>query len=258
MKKIIISLLGILISTTAFAKQEGYGTRYFPGMEEFKTIRPVEHKKELNPDFKPVNLLQDSEKFSDIKMKLITKDDPEGKNLEWSLDLPFRYVFLSRFATMSRADNYKPVADVWGRNYDKLEITFIRADGRTMPPYYLYQNTIQVNGMTYVDNNKEIEDWVFSTVRNYKQLEFVNKALNIDNFKRCKDIGNLTHETEPEQCIFPDGTTFLNVNKEMKKDTIRTFNFDDCFNNKNPLISGFPRRCVAPGGHVYTEQPKVR
>lgn len=258
MKKIIVGLLAVLISTSAIADSKDYGTRYFPGMEEFPKVRPVEHKKELNPEFKPANLLQDSAEFSDIKLKLITKDDPEGKNLEWSLDLPFRYVFLTRFATMARADNYKIEEDVWGRDYDKLEITFVRADGKTMPPYFLYKNTITVNGIQYVDNSNQIEDWVFSTIRNYKQLEFVNRALRIDNFERCKDLGNLTHETSPEQCIFPDGTTFLNLNTEIKDDTIRTFNFDDCFANKNPLISGFPRRCIAPGGHVYIEQPKIR
>jgi hypothetical protein len=258
MKKIIITLASLVAATSAFALKEGYGTSYFPGMEEFPKVRPVEHKKELNPDFKPANLLQDSTKFSDIRLKLITKEDPEGKNLEWSLDLPFRYVFLSRFANMTRSDDYKVEEDIWGRDYEKLEITFVRADGRQMPPYFLYQNTITVNDMTYVDTNKELEDWVFSTVQNYKQLSFVNKALQIDNFQRCTDIGNLTHETSPEQCIFPDGTTFLNLNTEIKDDTVRTFNFDDCFANKNPLISGFPRRCIAPGGHVYTEQPKIK
>lgn len=258
MKNIIISLIGILIATSAFAAPEGYGTRYFPGMEEFPTIRPVEHKKEINPDFKPANLLQDSGKFSAIKLKLITKDDPEGKNLRWDLGLPFRYVFLTRFATMEKAADYTPKKDIWGRSYEKLEINFVRADGRKLPPYYLYRNSISVNGITYVDTQNEIEEWIFSTVNNFKQLEVVNKALNIDDYKRCQEIGNLTHETSPEQCIFPDGTTFLNLNTDMKEDTIRTFNFDDCFDNKNPLISGFPRRCIAPGGHVYTEQPKVK
>ncbi|HAG52795.1 MAG TPA: hypothetical protein DCL21_03305 [Alphaproteobacteria bacterium] len=261
MKKIIISLMTILVATSAMAEvneKEGYGTRYFPGMEYFPKVRPVEHKKEIAPDFKPANLLQDASQIADIRFKLITKEDPEGKNLEWSLDLPFRYVFLTRFATMSRADDYTPEKDIWGRSYEKLEITFIRADGKVLPPYYLYKNTIKVNNAKYVDTSKEIEDWAFSTVRNYKELAFVNRALNIDNYKRCVDIGNLAHETSPEQCIFPDGTTFLNINTEMKNDTIRTFNFDSCFANKNPLIAGFPRRCVAPGGHVYTEQPKVR
>lgn len=258
MKKIIIGLAAMLTATSAFALKEGYGTSYFPGMEEFPTIRPVEHKKELNPEFKPASLLQDSNQFSEIKMKLITKDDPEGENLEWVLDLPFRYVFLSRFAMMERADNYEPKEDLWGRSYKHLEISFVRADGKPMPPYFLYKNTITVNGIKYVDNRDEIEDWLFSTVRNYKELEFVNKALNIDNYKRCKDIGNLHHETSPEQCIFPDGTAFINMNTEMKEDTIRTFDFDNCFKNKNPLISGFPRRCIAPGGRIYAEQPKVR
>jgi hypothetical protein len=259
MKKIIISLIGLLTASTAFAENEDYGTRYFPGMELFPHVRPVEHKKELNPEFKPASLLQDSNQFADIKLKLITKDDIEGKNLEWSLDLPFRYVFLTRFATMTTAKaDYKPKDDIWGRDYKKLEISFIRADGKQMPPYFLYKNTITVNNITYVDNSNEIEDWLFSTVRNYKQLAFVNRALKIDDYNRCKEIGNLNHETTPEQCIFPDGTTFLNLNTKIKEDTIRTFNFDDCFNNKNPLISGFPRRCIAPGGHVYTEQPKVK
>lgn len=260
MKKLIISLLGLTIATSSFAAdvKEGYGTTYFPGMEMFETVRPVEHKKELQPDFKPANLLHDAGKFSDIKLKLITKDDLEGEKLQWSLDLPFRYVFLTRFATMERADNYKPEDDIWGRSYQRLEIQFVRADGKVLPPYNLFRNTITVNNVTYVDNSKEIEEWVFSTIRNYKQLEIANKALNVDDFNRCKNLGNLYHETEPEQCIFPDGTTFLNINTKMKTDTIRTFNFDDCFANKNPLIAGFPRRCVAPGGRVYTEAPKVR
>jgi hypothetical protein len=261
MKKIILSLMGIVTATTCFANSEteGYGTRYFPGMELFPKVRPVEHKKELAPDFKPANLLQDAKKISNIKLKLVTAEDPEGKNLTWDMDLPFRYVFLTRFATMEpAAENKAEENDIWGRSYKHLEITFERTDGKVLPPYFLFKNSIKVNDTTYVDTTKSLEEWIFSTVRNYKQLEVVNKALNIDNFERCKSIGNLVHETSPEQCIFPDGTVFLNVNTEMKEDTIRTFNFDDCFNNKNPLISGFPRRCVAPGGHVYTEQPKVK
>ena len=261
MKKIIISLLSIFVATSAIADnntKEGYGTRYFPGMELFPKVRPVEHKKELAPDSKPENLLQDAKSISDIKLKLITEQDPDGEKLQWSLDLPFRYVFLTRFATMQRADDYTPAEDIWGRSYQKLEIQFVRSDGKVLPPYYLYRNTITVNNVTYVDNSKEIEDWLFSTVRNYKQLEVVNVALNIDDYNRCKEVGNLHHETDPEQCIFPDGTTFLNVNTELKEDTIRTFNFDDCFANKNPIVAGFPRRCVAPGGRLYTEEPKVR
>lgn len=259
MKKIILSLMSVLVATTSFAEeQEGYGSRYFPGMELFPKVRPVEHKKDLAPDFKPANLLQDAGKVSNIKLKLITPEDPDGTNLSWDLDLPFRYVFLTRFATMEESTNYSTKDDIWGRSYSHLEVTFERTDGKVLPPYMLFRNTITVNGVTYVDTSKEIEEWLFSTVRNYKQLEIVNQALNVDSYKRCVDLGNLSHQTKPEQCIFPDGTTFLNVNTEMKEDTIRTFDFDNCFANKNPLIAGFPRRCVAPGGHVYTEQPKVK
>jgi hypothetical protein len=256
MKKIIL-LFALLACVNANAKN-GYGTSYFPGMEEFPTVRPVEHKKEIEPNAKPVSLLHDASKISAIKMRLITPQDPAGDNLQWEMDLPFRYIFLNRFATMQEAIAEYKEDDIWGRSYNYLEITFERTDGRVLPPYRLFRNSITVNNTTFVDTSKEIEEWIFSTVKNYKQINFVNKALNIDDYHRCKNIGNLYHETDPEQCLFPDGTVFLNLNTQIKEDTIRTFDFDNCFANRNPIIAGYPRRCIAPGGHVYTEQPKVK
>jgi len=260
MKKLIVTLFTLVITlqlATAIETKKVYGANYFPGMEEFPTIRSVEHKKELQPDFKPENLLQDQNKISKIHLKLITREDPEGKNLQWDMALPSRHIFLSRFASMGKLDTNIKDDDIWGRSYDYLEITLKRTDGLTLPPYKLFKNTITVNDVKFYDTAKDIETWVFSTVTNYKQLLIVSKALNVDNFKRCKALGNLTHDTDPRQCILPDNTTFLEVNTEIKPDTIRTFNFDDCFANKNPLIAGFPRRCIAPGGRIYTESPKV-
>ncbi|MCP4356199.1 MAG: hypothetical protein GY793_11360 [Proteobacteria bacterium] len=260
MKKLIITVFA-LIATLQFATAENkkvYGVNYFPGMEKFPTIRSVEHKKDLQPDFKPENLLLDHNKISKLHLRLITKEDPEGKRLQWNMSLPLRHVFLSRFASMEKLGANVKDEDVWGRGYDHLEITFERTDGSVLPPYRLFRNTITVNNVDFYDTSKGIETWVFSTVNNYKQLLIVDKALNVDDFKRCKALGNLSHETDPRQCILPDGTTFLEVNTEMKPDTIRTFNFDDCFANKNPLIAGFPRRCIAPGGRIYTETPRVQ
>lgn len=260
MKNSIIAIIALVFSVQLAQADSGYGTRYFPGMEEFPKVRPVEHKKELAPDFKPKNLLHDANKISKITLTLITEDDPEGENLSWEMALPFRYVFLSRIASMEKlSPTVKiPADDLWGRSYKHLKINFERTDGKQLPSYFLFKNKLKVKDITYVDTTNEIETWTFSTVNNYRQLLHVNRALNIDNFKRCKEVGNLTHETDPEQCIFPDGTTFLNVNTKVTPETERTFNFDDCFKNKNPLIEGYPRRCIAPGGHIYTEQPKLK
>ena len=159
---------------------------------------------------------------------------------------------------MAESESYKPEDDLWGRDYQHLEIHVERNDKRKLPVYFLYKNSISVNSRTYVDNSKTLENWIFSTVKNYEQLSKVNKALNVEDFGRCKALGNLHHETDPGQCITPDGTTYLNVNTKVDSTTKLATNFEECFNEKNPVIAGYPRRCIAPGGRVYVEQPKVK
>lgn len=239
-------------------KQKGYGTRYFPGMEEFPKVRPIEHKSTINADETPLSLLKEYKNIKNIHLKLITADDTIGDNLQWDLPLPYRYIFLKRFSEMADSKEYTPEDDLWGRNYQHLEIHVERNDGKVLPVYFLYKNSISVNNKTYVDNSKTLESWIFATVKDYQQLSNVNEALNVRDFNRCKELGNLYHETDPEQCITPNGITYLNVNTEVNKNTKLVDNFEDCFEDKNPVIAGYPRRCIAPGGKVYTEQPKVK
>ncbi|MFT7144560.1 MAG: hypothetical protein ACI8QY_000612, partial [bacterium] len=47
-------------------------------------------------------------------------------------------------------------------------------------------------------------------------------------------------------------------NEKATQESLSIKNFEDCLTKGQAIINTFPRRCIAAGGHVYTEAAKIR
>ncbi len=107
------------------------------------------------------------------------------------------------------------------------------------------------------DAGRKLEYWLYSTGENPKTRAVAAQVLPFFAYEQCINVGNLTVETTPKQCILPDGRLMLDVPEEPTTASLQAIDFESCKQFGKALINTFPRRCLAAGGRVFTEPAKL-
>ncbi len=194
------------------------------------------------------------------EVQILLKEDKEAQQkLRWHLNPVELPVFLERINKIEPALSGQVTGTPSGTEYRFLQVRLIAKNGVVYQPINIYQNRIRVPGINIPleDENRELEMWTMGTAKTFAQRSAITKLLKIMSFDECKALNHTLMDTMPRQCILPDGTTFLDIDKKLSDKYRDITNFDKCLHGGHPLIVDFPRKCVAPGGQVHIEPPRL-
>jgi hypothetical protein len=204
------------------------------------------------------DLVADNSQVAQVTVN-IRIDDPNQQPMSWvlsPLDIP---VLIRKLA--EKKEVFGKVSTVPSESgYAGITLNMLSPKGRSYGPVTIYQNAIEIDGRPRFlqDSNRDLEFWVFGTARSFDIRVRTIDLLEVYTFGECLTLGHTLVETQPRQCIIPDGTTFLETNVALTERDKKINSFDKCLEADQPIIETFPRKCVAPGGRVFVEPPRLR
>ena len=185
----------------------------------------------------------------------------DEKLMHWALSSVDRPIFIQKVADLEPALAGTVSVPKSRTSYQNISVTITLDDGSVLPPIKIYANRVELPGKSVPleDTKRDTEFWLFGTADTYKQRLRATELLDIMTFRECMLLGHTIVETDPRQCVLPNGTTFLEVelSKPLTEKEIAIRDFEACLKGGYPLILTFPRKCVAPGGRVYVEPPRL-
>lgn len=214
---------------------------------------------------KPADLLVDTTKVGKIEVHMYLHSGkpamgPDKKPLTWTLSLLDIPIFLAKVQDLPEALLSIPQALAAPTKYGYLKVNVYDSDGKPFQPVMVRYDEVRIEGhkRPYRDEQRNLEMWLVGTLGNYDARTIAAPLMGALTYDQCLNMGNPIIQTDPEQCVLPDGTTFINVDSKITKEAAKIHDFDSCIKNpKNPIVNTFPRKCIAPGGRMYVEPPRV-
>jgi hypothetical protein len=247
--KAIATLAMVLLAGSALAKSPVF---------EGKEIKP------LPPKPYPVNVVTVEEHGPLVQRVLVTVQMGKGnENPVWHMTHTASQVWLGK---LSEPEPVAPVDQAVLKqvkspspSYKGLKIEMQTVNGKKFEPITVYNGkVVGPKGQTVKDDpGRGLEYWVFSTARVRRDLLLGPQVLPVIAFEQCRLLGMEIVATEPRQCLLPDKTILLQTDEKPTRASLKAKDFDSCLKHGQALIASFPRRCMAAGGRVFAEPPRV-
>lgn len=212
----------------------------------------------------PVSLKTLDDKREDIQQAMVVVKMGHGEdNPRWMMSQTQLQVLINKLFSMP--DKPLPEDDIWpkltpiNKGYTGITVLIQMVDGKRFEPLRIFEGRVTgADGHLVVpDFGRRLEYWMFGTARVRRdQLLGVN-VLPVLSFEQCRLLGQRIVETSPRQCLLPDNNLLLETSELPTLASARLRDFDGCLREGKALIYTFPRRCVAAGGRVFTEPPRV-
>lgn len=207
-----------------------------------------------------VDILQN---YEDIQQIVVMVDMKLGsENPRWIMSQTQMQVLVRKLADLPdvprQEDKIWPKLPRKDPAYRGVVLTVEMLDGRMFAPLRVFEGKL-LDGKQVVakDYGRMLEYWLFGTARVRRdQLLGVN-VLPVISFEQCRIMGQKVVETTPRQCLLPDNNLLLETTEPPTVASAKLRDFDECLKSGVALIYTFPRRCVAAGGRVFTEPPRV-
>lgn len=205
------------------------------------------------------NLDEYASQVQTVRVEVQLGKGPE--NPQWSMSHTVLQVWLGKLI----GDNVSPVADnvlkatpAPSSGYKGLKVMMSTIGGKKFEPLTIQNGRITSNGkLVKTDTGRAIEYWLFSTARVKRDWLLGPQVLPVLTFEQCRLLGMQVVETEPRQCLLPDGTILLDVPEKPTLQSLRITDFAGCLKHGKGLINTFPVRCVVAGGRVFAEPPQA-
>lgn len=213
----------------------------------------------------PVNMRTIDDKREDIQQAMVVVQMGHGaENPRWMMSQTQLQVFLNKLL-FEMPDKPTPEDDIWPKlkpiepHYKGITVVMQMLGGKSFEPLKIYEGRVSGPGgeLISADFGRRLEYWMFGTARVRRdQLLGVN-VLPVLSFEQCRLMGQKIVETSPRQCLLPDNNLLLETSEQPTLKSARLKDFDGCLKDGKALIYTFPRRCVAAGGRVFTEPPRL-
>ncbi|MFZ2586747.1 MAG: hypothetical protein WAZ18_01275 [Alphaproteobacteria bacterium] len=187
-----------------------------------------------------------------------------GENPQWMMTYTNMQVLLG---LLQREDGLVPPMDPKvlaaapnpEPTYKGMDVVLKTVQGEKFKTMRVFMGKVVSGGkVVREDAGRALEYWLFSTARVKRDLMLGARVLPVWTFGQCRMLGMQVVDTEPRQCVMPDGGLILETAKKPTKASVTVKDFDQCLVKGTSLIATFPRRCVVAGGRVFTEPPRVK
>lgn len=209
----------------------------------------------------PLTLL---ERGPDVQTVLVEVDVGKGmENPQWAMTFTNIQVLLGKLQDDVMVPPMKPALVALAKDmepaYKGMKVMMQTVRGEKFQPLKVYKGRILANGkLVRNDVGRGLEYWLFSTARVRRDLNLGAGLLPVWTFEQCRLLGMQIVETEPRQCLLPEGGIVLQTADEPTKAGMNVADFEGCLKHGVSLVATFPRRCVVAGGKVFTEPPQVK
>lgn len=204
------------------------------------------------------------DKREDIQEAMVVVQMGHGEdNPRWMMSHTQLQVFINKLFDMP--ERPFPEDDIWPKlkpvdpSYKGITVVLQTWDQKRFEPIRVFEGRVTAPGGVLLtpDFGRQLEYWMFGTARVRRdQLLGVN-VLPVLSFEQCRLLGQRIVETSPRQCLLPDNNLLLETSEAPTLKSAKLRDFDGCLKDGKALIYTFPRRCVAAGGRVFTEPPRV-
>lgn len=220
--------------------------------------RRVEAPKPV-PDFEALHLNNGELRSAEVQIKLSGKNDDKEPSLSWRLNPVELPIFIDKVRKLQVALSGNVTTEKSNTIYSHIEVSLLGNKGQVYQPVKIYQNKVDLpaNPRPHEDQNRDLELWLLGTAKTFGQKDQIANLIHIWSYEDCKALNHTLVDSVPRQCVLPDGTTFLEIDKKLSQKDKEITTFDKCLKAGHPLIVSFPRKCVAPGGRVYIEPPRL-
>lgn len=220
--------------------------------------RRVEAPKPV-PDFESLHLNNGELRSAQVQIKLSGNNADKESGLSWRLNPVELPIFIDKVRKLQPAISGNVMTDKSNTIYDHIEVNLLGNKGQVYEAVKIYQNKVDLpsDPRPHEDQNRDLELWLLGTAKTFGQKDQIANLINIWSYEDCKALNHTLVDSVPRQCVLPDGTTYLEIDKKVSQKDKAINTFDKCLKAGHPLIVSFPRKCVAPGGRVYIEPPRL-
>ena len=220
--------------------------------------RRVEAPKPV-PDFESLHLNNGDLRSAQVQIRLSGNNADKETFLMWRLNPVELPIFIDKVRKLQVSVSGIVPTEKSNTIYDHIEVSLLGNAGQVYEPVKIYQNKVDLPADTlpYEDSNRDLELWLLGTAKTFGQKDQIANLITIWSYEDCKALNHTLVDSVPRQCVLPDGTTYLEIDKKLSQKDKAINNFDKCLKAGHPLIVTFPRKCVAPGGRVYIEPPRL-
>lgn len=212
----------------------------------------------------PMTLMNVIDRQEDISLAMVVVQMGRGEeNPRWLMSQTQLQVLLNKLKMLP--EKPLPEDDIWpklkplDRSYKGMTVIFQTVDNKRFMPMQVFEGRMATLEGTLVapDFARHLEYWLFGTARVRRDQMLGVSVLPVISFEQCRLLGQKVVETTPRQCLLPDNNLLLEVTETPTLKSAKLKDFDGCLKDGQALIYTFPRRCVAAGGRVFTEPPRV-
>lgn len=216
-------------------------------------------------DVLPVTLQSIYTNREDIDQALVVVEMGQGDdNPRWLMSATQLQVMQDTMLQFM-PDKPQPEDSIWPKltpkepKYRGLRVVLSTVYGKRFEPFMVFEGKVTAADGSVVtqDYGRRLEYWMFGTSRVRRDQLLGAHVLPVITFEQCRLLGQQIVETRPRQCLLPDNNLLLESDELPTLTSARIKDFDGCLKNGRALIYTFPRRCMASGGRVFTEPPRV-
>lgn len=226
-------------------------------------VNAKEPQRKANPPL-PVTALNLMERGPDVQTVLVEVEVGKGmENPQWALTFTNIQVLLGKLQDEAMMPPMKPALLALAKEpepaYKGMKVMMQTVRGEKFQALKVYKGRISAGGaLVREDVGRGLEYWLFSTARVRRDLNLGASLVPVWTFEQCRVLGMQVVDTEPRQCLLPDGGIVLQTADEPTKGSLKVTDFEGCLKHGASLVATFPRRCVVAGGKVFTEPPQVK